>query len=41
LCFFQFLSFVDNAPGLGPDVLGYCTRENISLWFWATSVAQN
>jgi len=33
LCFFQFLSFVDNAPGLGPDVLGYCTRENIDAFF--------
>ena len=33
LCFFQFMQYVDNTDGLCPDVLGYCTRDNIDHFF--------
>jgi hypothetical protein len=33
ICFFQFINFVDNAHSLSPDILGYCTRENIDTFF--------
>jgi hypothetical protein len=31
--FFQFVHFVDNVDSFGPDVLGYCTRQNIDQFF--------
>lgn len=33
LCYFQFVSFVDNTPGFDSDILGYCTRKNIDGFF--------
>ena len=33
LCFFQFMQYVDNTEGLCPDVLGYCSRDNIDHFF--------
>jgi hypothetical protein len=33
LCFFQFMHFVDQSPQLTPDLLGYCNRQNIDMFF--------
>jgi hypothetical protein len=33
LCYFQFVHFVDHAQSLCPDVLGYCSRNNIDQFF--------
>ncbi len=29
----QLMQYVDNTDGLCPDVLGYCTRDNIDHFF--------